>query len=87
MTLGDFTNDKSAAVSIYMKALEYAEQANLTEYIASIKLVIAENYFEMGNHKSAINLATEADETARLTSDIELRKEISEFLLQLSKST
>jgi len=85
--LGDFTNDKSAAVSIYLKALKYAEQANLIEYIASIKLVLAESHFEMGNHKSAVNLATEADEAAKLTSDIELRKEISEFLLQLSKST
>jgi hypothetical protein len=85
--LADFTSDSSASIAIYNKALIYAEQLMLIDYIASIKLAIAEVHLEAGNHDQAINMARDANESAKLTTDLELRKEISEFLLQSTKST
>ena len=86
-TLADFTTDSSAALEIYQKALKSAEQNDLVEYVVSIKLAMAELYTDVGDSEKGFILAKEADETAKQTSDLELRREISEFLLQHSRNT
>ena len=80
-TLADFTTDSSTALNIYQKALKSAEQHDLVEYIASIKIAMAELYEEAGDSEKGLTLAKEANEAATLTSDLGLRREISEFLL------
>ncbi|MGK8440340.1 hypothetical protein ACRS3X_23915 [Ectopseudomonas hydrolytica] len=86
-TLGDFTSDKSIALKFYGKALDYAVSAELYEYISSICLAMAEAYLELGSLNQAKYFAAQANEAAVTTSDLELRKEISELLLQLSDRT
>ena len=85
-TLADFTIADDEAIKIYEKALKYAKLANLNSYIASILFVIAEKYQEKKNYPKSLNLAEEANEIAKTTNDLQLRREISEFLLQTSKS-
>lgn len=84
--LGDFTIDKRAAIPVYEKALKYAMEADLVEYVASIKFVMAEVLEELGHREQAFVLAKEANASAMLTTDLGLRKNISEFLLQLTES-
>jgi len=82
-TLGDFTANNSKAVSIYQKALDLAEDIDEIEYIASIKLALAERYFAAENYERAYQLAFQANDVAKKTDDLELRQEISELLLEL----
>lgn len=79
--LADFTSDDSKAIEIYEKALNPAKQLGLDEYIASIYLAMAERYLATGKHGKASECATLADNAAKQTANLELRKEISEFLL------
>lgn len=86
-TLADFTTDRYLALGIYSKALNYALSEELPEYVGSICLAMAECQKELGNIAEASQMATKANEAAALTKDLELRRNISEFLLQLQKST
>jgi len=85
-TLGDFTHDKVLAVNFYEKALAYAHAAELHEYISSINLAMAEAFIDLGNIDKARRLAIQANESAEKINDLELRKSISELLLQLSNT-
>jgi len=80
-TLGDFTSDNTAALEIYKKSLALAEELKLNEYIASVTFAMAERYGELGENKMAIQTARQANKVAENLDDLELRREISEFLL------
>ena len=82
--LGDFTTDNNAALNIYKKAIGLAEELNLNEYVASIKLAMAERYVELESYEEALETACQANKIAKKLSDLELRNEISEFLLNES---
>ncbi|MBU0913484.1 MAG: hypothetical protein KKF22_13195 [Gammaproteobacteria bacterium] len=85
-TLADFTLDDVAALEIYTKALEIAEILGLAQYSASIQLAMAERYLQLGKPDYALKFASSAKETAKSTEDSELRKEISECLLEVSRN-
>lgn len=80
-TLGDFTNDSIQALKIYENARKIAHRQNLREYSASISLAMAEQYLKLGDKEMAFNTANQANNFAKTLDDLELRKEISEFLL------
>lgn len=84
--LGDFTSDDVAALAIYEQALGYAEEQALPEYLASLKLAMAERYDSLGDSDKAIELARQANESAKHTDDFELRREISEWLLAATQA-
>ena len=86
-TLGDFTADRALAISYYEKALGYAREANLDEYIASVCLAMAEALIDMGELSRARRAALEANEAAAKTADLELRTSISDLLLRLADGT
>ena len=74
--LADYTRNNKQALNI-----------NLSEYVASSQLAIAERFLETGNKCEAISWANKADENARRCSNLELRNEISEFLLVSASNT
>ena len=80
-TLGDFPKDDAASVLIYDKAFIYSIYLGVYEYMASIKLALAERYCSLGLTDIARSNAVEANDYAIKTDDLELRQEISEFLL------
>jgi hypothetical protein len=82
-TLADFTSGE-AAIPLYDKAPMHAQCAMLPEYIASVQLPLAERHFDLGNDHKALEFASQANEIARDLEDLELRKQISEFLLRAS---
>ena len=87
-TLADFTleNDRNA-VKIYFKALKLATKGNLTEYVASINLAIAERYMELENFNKAWSFANAANQAAESSNDLALKQEISEILLESAEYT
>jgi hypothetical protein len=82
-TLADFTleNDRNA-LKIYFKALKLAIEGNLTEYVASINLAIAERYMELEDFNKAWRFANSADQASESSNDLALKQEISEILLE-----
>ncbi len=86
-SLGDFTAANDQAISIYRKALIIAEVLGEVEYVASINFALAERYFEMKELEQAYSFSLHANEAAKSSEDSELRKEISELLLTITKST
>ena len=80
-TLADFTTDDVASIRIYEKAFTLAKKLELEEYMSSVKLALAERYRGLNLSELAYSSAEEANEYAKSSSDLELRKEISEFLL------
>jgi hypothetical protein len=86
-TLADFTNDDQAAVRLYLKALEQATQSKATEYEASIGLALAGRYKSMGDAPRAFKYASEANESAKGLDDLDLRRQISQFLLNESQNS
>lgn len=80
-TMADFTIDDTASLSIYAKAFDLAEALGLHEYMASIKLALAERYLNLGIPGKAYSSARIADEYAAKTNDLDLRQSVSEFLL------
>lgn len=82
-TLADFTLDDVAALEIYAKALGIAEILGLKQYSASIQFAMAERYLQLGELENAFNFARCANEIAKNTNDLELRKEVSVFLLEI----
>jgi hypothetical protein len=85
-TLADFTTDDRASVRLYLKAFEQAQRAEAAEYIASIGIALAERYRSIGDAGQAIKYASEANERAKELNDLDLRRQISEFLLNESKN-
>ena len=85
--LADFTNNNEQAVLIYRKALQCAESLALNEYSASINLAMAERSQESGQSAAAFELAQKANELARSTNNLQLRQEISKFLLHATSNT
>jgi hypothetical protein len=86
-TLADFTTDDAASVELYEKAFALAEELKLSNYMSSIKLAVAERYLELGLESMAFASARKANEYAIKLDDLELRKEISEFLLNETNGT
>ena len=81
--LADFTNDPLKAIELYSKAYELAKSKELKEYAASISLAIAERYKKLGDLARAKEYGYIANEWAKSLSDLDLRQEISEFLLDV----
>ena len=86
-TLADLTQDDSAAVDLYMKALEEAQDVDAATYRASILFALAERQRSLGNAALAYKYALDANEEARTLDDVELRRNISEFLRDEGKRT
>jgi hypothetical protein len=86
-TLGDYTRDPEKALPIYFKALNLASLKGFTDYISSINLAISEQYKELSNFDKAWEYANLAQESAVKLSNLSLKQEISEMLIELSKST
>jgi len=84
-SLADFTTDDRASISLYLKALEAAARAGAKDYEASIGLAVAERYRAIGDGPRAYKFALEANEKAKQLDDLDLRKDISEFLLEEAK--
>jgi hypothetical protein len=80
-TLGDFTRSDSAAIPLYLRALEASTDEDAREYRVSIRLALAERYRAIGKEDVALEYAIAADDEARELSDLELRRNISKFLL------
>ena len=86
-TLGDFTyNNHQQSLAIYFKALGLAKEASLDDYIASISLAIAEQYQALGEFYKSFEYANLANQSAAQLPDFDLRREIRELLLEVSKS-
>ena len=84
-TLADFTDDSRVAIGLYERALGHAERVNAASYEASIKFALAERYKALGDSQQAYDYALAANEKAKSLDDLDLRKQISEFLLNESK--
>jgi hypothetical protein len=80
-SLGDFTTSDSAAIPLYLRALEAAAEEDAREYRVSIRFALAERYRAIGEEDLALEYAIAADDEARGLSDLELRRDISKFLL------
>ncbi|MGO4703977.1 hypothetical protein [Dyella sp. 2RAB6] len=80
-SLGDFTTSDDAAIPLYLRALNLAAEDEAREYRVSIRFALAERYRSLGQENLALEYAIAADDEARLLSDLELRREISRFLL------
>jgi len=80
-SLGDFTTSDSAAIPLYLRALEAATEEDAREYRVSIRFALAERYRAIGEEDTALEYAIAADDEARELSDLELRRNISKFLL------
>lgn len=83
-TLGDFTSDSGVAIGYYQRALQQAQHLGLIEGEASILLELARRQVDLGQPEQAYDFALRADAAARQTDDLDLRREISQFLLEQS---
>lgn len=81
-TLADFTMDDIAAIPLYLRALSRASGDEAREYRVSIRFALAERYKNKGDIALAREYAIAADDEASLTSNLELRRSISKFLLE-----
>jgi hypothetical protein len=80
-SLGDFTTSDDAAIPLYLRALEVATKDDAREYRVSIRFALAERYRAIGKEDLALEYAIAADDEARGLGDLELRRNISRFLL------
>lgn len=83
--LGDFTINDEQALNIYAQALSCSESLGLDEYSASIYLATAERCYDLDNTEKAIELLLKANRLAEPTDNLELRSEISGFILELNE--
>ncbi|ABC28873.1 conserved hypothetical protein [Hahella chejuensis KCTC 2396] len=79
--LADFTCDNQQALKIYRKALQFATEQNLVDYAASITFAMGSRLYDDGELDAARELLLQANELAKSTNDLELRREISVLLL------
>jgi len=82
-TLADFTEDADEALTVYKKALDYAEASSENDYIASIHYSMAIILKEMGQSEQALDSALKANEQLNNIGDDTLQEEISELLASL----
>ena len=82
-TIADFTTDDKIAIDLYLHALEVKCDDN-APYLASISLALAKRYCAVGNKYEALRFGTEANDVAKKLDDLDLRREISEFLLAVN---
>lgn len=81
-TLGDFTRDDNAAIPLYLRALDATtDDEDAREYRVSIRFALAQRYRKVGREDLARAYAIAADDEARELKDLELRRDISRFLL------
>jgi hypothetical protein len=80
-TLADFTTDDRIAIDFYLRSLASAQRMAAREYEASISLELARRHLELGEHGIACEYALAANERGRELDDLDLRREISQFLL------
>lgn len=83
-TLADFTVDDRTAIDIYARALALAIASGASEYEASILFALAERHSNLGEVSVAYDYAFQANERAMRTDDLDLRRDISQFLLDHS---
>ncbi len=86
-TLADYTINDQIAIGLYIRALEKARCMGALDYEASILFALAERCGEIGDSTSAYRYALEANERAKVLDDLELRRNISAFLLSESRKT
>ena len=82
-TLADFTEESDHALALYKKALTYAEQESLPDYIASINYSMAVLLKDCGDTEAAIAAAKKANEQAGSIGDEELKQEITALISSL----
>ncbi|HEY8025253.1 MAG TPA: hypothetical protein VIF60_11840 [Burkholderiaceae bacterium] len=82
-TLADFTRDDRIAIDLYKKALTCATSPAAGCYLASIYLALAERHQLVGESSLALDYALRADDEAKVIDDFNLRRQVSEFLLEL----
>lgn len=80
-SLADFTTDHVAAVALYQRGLVQARRISAVEYEASILFELAQRHAQDGAMATASDLAWQANELAARTDDLDLRRDISQFLL------
>jgi hypothetical protein len=80
-TLADFTIDDSAAIPLYERALSKATGDEARAYRVSIRFALAERHKNRGDMALAREYAIAADDEAKETDDLELRRRIGKFLL------
>lgn len=85
-TLGDFTADHRAALQHYSRALELAERHAATEYEASVCLAMARRHADLDERGEASAYAWRAHDVARNLDDLDLRREVSQLLVDLQTS-
>lgn len=89
-TLADFTEDGTQALSLYQKALSYAQALQATDYIASISYAMAlllrddNELREQLEPGLCLDLAKQAQSYAVETDDSELQRETQQLLASLS---
>jgi len=80
-SLADFTIDDRAAIPLYTRALSRAQGDEARAYRVSIRFALAERHKNIGEDELARQYAIEADDEAKHIDDLELRRQISKFLL------
>lgn len=83
-SLADFTDDDRAAIGFYSRALKLAMEAGALDHQASIRFALAQRHLEIGENAIAYGYAGQANDVAIHTGDLDLRREISQFLLDHS---
>ena len=83
--LADFTDDGDQAIDIYQVAIATAEKLALPTFTASAYLAMAQRYAEFEEQENALELATKAKDAAINIESDELKTEISDFLVSLTK--
>lgn len=83
-TLGDFTSDALAAIALYQRALALIADTPMRDYRASLHLALAGRHADLGDQDAAWLHARQADEHARHLPDLDLRRQVSEFMLELT---
>ena len=90
-TLADFTGDCAQALTLYEKALSYAQAIEAYDYIVSINYAVALLLFEEvdlpdeNRLEKALVAAQAADEFSEKINDEELQREIKNLLAALSQ--
>jgi hypothetical protein len=82
-TLADFTEESTTALPLYEKALGYASEIEAHDYVASITYSMARMLKDEGALEQALEYAKQADQSASLTQDNELKRETKALLKAL----
>ena len=77
--LGDFSATHEEAVAAYEEGLVLAQKFKMKEYIASIKLALAESYYDHGDAERVLPLLDEAEQALVDTDEYQLKGAIAEL--------